>query len=122
MMGKSLKHRKQQKVFTAKKNIYGLCLRNPQLLNKPYCLTFNFGRLCVSPVSPLNIMKSVAINLDADRAEKLMKLSETTSGYNVEVEVAGQTIEVQQRKVAPTTLALALLNSAIDNAFDNLPK
>jgi len=67
-------------------------------------------------------MKSVAINLDASRAEKLMTLSETTSGYTVEVEVAGQTIEVQQRKVAPTTLALALLNSAIDSAFDNLPQ
>ena len=67
-------------------------------------------------------MKSVAINLDASRAEKLMKLSETTSGYTVEVEVAGQTIEVQQRKVAKTTLALALLNSAIDTAFDNLPQ
>ena len=67
-------------------------------------------------------MRSVAINLDADRAEKLMKLSDTTSGYTVEVEVAGQTIEVQQRKVAPTTLALALLNSAIDNAFDKLPQ
>ena len=67
-------------------------------------------------------MKSVSINLDASRAEKLMKLSETTSGYTVEVEVAGQTIEVQQRKVAPTTLALALLNSAIDTAFDNLPQ
>lgn len=67
-------------------------------------------------------MKSVAINLDPDRAEKLTKLSETTSGYTLEVEVAGQTIEVQQRKVAPSTLAMALLNSAIDNAFNNLPK
>ena len=67
-------------------------------------------------------MKSVSISLNADRAAKLTKLSETTSGYTVEVEVAGQTIEVQQRKVAPTTLALALLNSAIDNAFDKLPQ
>tara|TARA_R110002072_G_scaffold193976_1_gene351186 strand:- start:65 stop:268 length:204 start_codon:yes stop_codon:yes gene_type:complete len=67
-------------------------------------------------------MKSVCIRLNADRAEKLTKLSETTSGYTVEVEVAGQTIEVQPRKVAPTTLAMALLNSAIDNAFKNLPQ
>ena len=67
-------------------------------------------------------MKSVCIRLNADRAAKLTKLSEATSGYTVEVEVAGQTIEVQQRKVAPTTLAMALLNSAIDNAFDKLPQ
>ena len=67
-------------------------------------------------------MKSVSISLNADRAEKLMKLSDTTSGNTVEVEVAGQTIEVQQRKVAPSTLAVALLNSAIDNAFDKLPQ
>jgi len=63
-------------------------------------------------------MKSVAINLDADRAEKLKKLSEATFGKVANISIAGQILPVQQPKVSASRIANALLNAAIDDAYN----
>ena len=66
-------------------------------------------------------MKSVTINLDPDRADKLDKISEATKGNMTNVSIAGECIEFEQPKLSATKLAQALLNSAIDRAFSQLP-
>ena len=65
-------------------------------------------------------MKSAAIVLDAVRQEKLQKISDATAGNTSKVEVAGQTFEVEQRKVSASKIAQALLNAAIDDAHAHL--
>lgn len=67
-------------------------------------------------------MKSAAIVLDAVRQEKLQKISDATAGNTSKVEVAGQTFEVEQRKVSASKIAQALLNAAIDDAYALLPQ
>ena len=67
-------------------------------------------------------MKSVAINLDDDRAAKLQAISDSTSGHSSQVHVAGQTFEVEQRKISASAIANGLLNAAIDNAHSQLPQ
>lgn len=66
-------------------------------------------------------MKSVAINLDQSRSEKLAKLSEATKGNMTNVSIAGEFIEFEQPRLSSTKLAQALLNSAIDKAYAQLP-
>lgn len=67
-------------------------------------------------------MKSVQIVLDELRSEKLKKLSEATKGNMTNVSVAGEFIEFEQPKLSSSKLAQALLNSAIDRAFSQLPQ
>lgn len=66
-------------------------------------------------------MKTVSITLDQSRSDKLAKLSEATKGNMTSVSVAGKHIEFQQPKLSSTKLAQALLNSAIDDAYAQLP-
>ena len=65
-------------------------------------------------------MKTVAINLDDDRAAKLQAISDSTSGHTSEVHVAGQTFQLEQRKISASAIAVGLLNAAIDNAHAQL--
>ena len=67
-------------------------------------------------------MKSVAIHLDQSRSEKLAKLSEATKGNMTNVSIAGEHIEFEQPKLSASRLAAALLNSAIDRAYSQLPQ
>ena len=67
-------------------------------------------------------MKSVSISLDQSRSDKLAKLSEATKGNMTNVSVGGEFIEFSQPKLSATKLAQALLNSAIDRAFSQLPQ
>jgi hypothetical protein len=67
-------------------------------------------------------MKSLSIVLDQARAEKLHKLSEATKGNMTNVSIAGEHIEFEQPKLSASKLAAALLNSAIDRAFSQLPQ
>ena len=66
-------------------------------------------------------MKSVAIHLDQSRSEKFAKLSEATKGNMTNVSIAGEFIEFEQPRLSSTKLAQALLNSAIDKAYAQLP-
>jgi len=66
-------------------------------------------------------MKSVQIVLDQDRAHKLSKISEATKGNMTNVSIAGEFIEFEQPRLSSTKLAQALLNSAIDKAYAQLP-
>ena len=66
-------------------------------------------------------MKTVQINLDQMRSEKLKKLSEATKGNMTNVSIAGEFIEFEQPKLSSSRLAQALLNSAIDKAYAQLP-
>ena len=66
-------------------------------------------------------MKSVAIHLDQSRSDKLAKLSEATKGNMTSVSIAGEHVEFEQQKLSATKLAQALLNSAIDKAYAQLP-
>ena len=66
-------------------------------------------------------MKSVNFQLDQLRSEKLSKLSEATKGNMTNVSIAGEFIEFEQPKLSATKLAQALLNSAIDKAYAQLP-
>jgi hypothetical protein len=66
-------------------------------------------------------MKTVQINLDQLRSEKLKKLSEATKGNMTNVSIAGECIEFEQPKLSSSRLAQALLNSAIDKAYAQLP-
>ena len=66
-------------------------------------------------------MKSVAIHLDQSRSDKLAKLSEATKGNMTNVSIAGEHIEFEQPRLSSTKLAQALLNSAIDKAYAQLP-
>ena len=56
------------------------------------------------------------------RAEKLRNMSDATSGNLTNVSIAGEFIELEQPKLCATKLAQALLNSAIDRAFSQLPQ
>ena len=67
-------------------------------------------------------MKNVQIVLDQGRADKLKKISEATKGNMTNVSVAGEFIEFEQPKLSSSKLAQALLNSAIDRAFSQLPQ
>ena len=66
-------------------------------------------------------MKSVAIHLDQSRSDKRAKLSEATKGNMTNVSIAGEFIEFEQPRLSSTKLAQALLNSAIDKAYAQLP-
>ena len=66
-------------------------------------------------------MKSVAIHLDQSRSGNLAKLSEATKGNMTNVSIAGEFIEFEQPRLSSTKLAQALLNSAIDKAYAQLP-
>ena len=61
-------------------------------------------------------MKTVTVSLDQDRANKLEALSESTAGHSTQVNVGGQTFQVEQRKISASAIAVGLLNAAIDNA------
>ena len=65
-------------------------------------------------------MKNVQIVLDQSRADKLTKISEATKGNMTNVSIAGEFIEFEQPKLNASKLAQALLNSAIDRAFNQL--
>lgn len=79
------------------------------------------GSFGVSPIyNSIKSMKNVAIILDEERASKLKALSDSTSGHTSEVHVAGQTFQVEQRKISASAIALGLLNAAIDNAHAQL--
>ena len=77
-----------------------------------------------SRVSPNNsslyLMKTVSINLDEDRAANLQAISDSTAGHSSQVFVAGQTFQVEQRKISASAIAVGLLNAAIDNAHAQL--
>tara|TARA_R100001510_G_C7623928_1_gene184202 strand:- start:938 stop:1141 length:204 start_codon:yes stop_codon:yes gene_type:complete len=66
-------------------------------------------------------MKNVLIVLDKNRAFKLGKLSEATKGNISSVSVGNEHVEFLQPKLSSTKLAEALLNSAIDKAYAQLP-
>ena len=66
-------------------------------------------------------MKTVSITLDPSRSDKLAKLSEATKGNMTNVSIAGEHIEFEQPKLSSSKLAQALLNSAIDKAYAQLP-
>ena len=66
-------------------------------------------------------MKNVQIVLDQSRADKLAKISEATKGNMTNVSIAGEFIEFEQPRLSSTKLAQALLNSAIDKAYAQLP-
>ena len=67
-------------------------------------------------------MKALSLELDQSRAEKLKALSEATAGNMTNVAVGGEFIEYEQNKLSASKLAKALLNSAIDRAYSQLPQ
>jgi hypothetical protein len=67
-------------------------------------------------------MKSISINLDADRSEKLKQLSDSTAGHTTQIELAGLIFNVPERKISASAIAIGLLNAAIDNAHAQLPQ
>ena len=67
-------------------------------------------------------MKSINFQLNDARSEKLIKLCDATAGNMTNVSIAGEFIEFEQPKLSATKLAQALLNSAIDRAFSQLPQ
>ena len=67
-------------------------------------------------------MKALSLELDQSRAEKLKVLSEATAGNMTNVSVGGEFIEYEQNKLSASKLAKALLNSAIDRAYSQLPQ
>ena len=67
-------------------------------------------------------MKALSLELDQSRAEKLKALSEATTGNMTNVSVGGEFIEYEQNKLSASKLAKALLNSAIDRAYSQLPQ
>ena len=79
------------------------------------------GSFGVSPIyNSIKSMKNVSISLDDDRAAKLKALSDSTSGNTSQIHVAGQTFQVEQRKISASAIAIGLLNAAIDNAHAQL--
>ena len=79
------------------------------------------GGFGVVRFSPPNIMKSVSINLDDERAAKLKALSDSTRPHCTS-SCSGQNFEVEQRKISASAIAIGLLNAAIDNAHNQLPQ
>ena len=67
-------------------------------------------------------MKALSLELDQSRAEKLKALSVATAGNMTNVSVGGEFIEYEQNKLSASKLAKALLNSAIDRAYSQLPQ
>ena len=65
-------------------------------------------------------MKSVTINLDPDRSEKLKQISEQSKIEAQSVHVAGRTFLVEPRKLSASAIAMGLLNAAIDDAHAQL--
>jgi len=65
-------------------------------------------------------MKSVAIDLDESRQEKLNQILESTVVVSSELKVAGHIISVQPPKLSATAVANALLKQAIDDAHARL--
>ncbi len=82
----------------------------------------DLGGICVSPFLSHNPMKSISINLDPERSSKLAQLSEATAGHTSQVDLAGQTFSVKERKISASAIAIGLLNAAIDNAHAQLPQ
>jgi len=66
-------------------------------------------------------MKKVSLTLDPSRSDKLAKLSEATKGNMTNVTIGGEHVEFEQPKLSSSRLAQALLNSAIDKAYAQLP-
>ena len=67
-------------------------------------------------------MRHISINLDPERSAKLQQISEATAGHVTQVEVAGQTFDVQQRKISASAIAISILNAAIDDTPAKLPQ
>ena len=67
-------------------------------------------------------MRHISINLDPERSAKLQQISEATAGHVTQVEVGGQTFDVQQRKISASAIAISILNAAIDDTHAKLPQ
>ena len=65
-------------------------------------------------------MKSIAINLDPSRSEKLKQIAERAQTEAQNVYIAGRTFEVEPRKLSASAIAIGLLNAAIDDAYAQL--
>ena len=65
-------------------------------------------------------MKSISISLSPERSEKLKAIQEATSTQAQSVEVAGLSFVVEPRKVSASSIAIGLLNAAIDDAHARL--
>lgn len=65
-------------------------------------------------------MKSIAINLDPGRAEKLKQISEQAPAQFPSVQIGGRTLQVEPRKLSASAIAASLLNAAIDDAHASL--
>lgn len=65
-------------------------------------------------------MKSVTISLSPERSEKLKAIQEATSTQAQSVQVAGLSFVVEPRKISATSVAIGLLNAAIDDAHAKL--
>jgi hypothetical protein len=65
-------------------------------------------------------MKSIAINLDPARSQKLKEITEATAAQAQSVFIAGRNFEVEPRKLSASAIAISLLNAAIDDAHAQL--
>ncbi len=65
-------------------------------------------------------MKSIAINLDSERSEKLKQITEQAPAQFPNVQIGGRTFQVEPRKLSASAIALGLLNAAIDDAYTQL--
>ena len=65
-------------------------------------------------------MKSIAINLDSSRSEKLKQIAERSQTEPQSVYIAGRTFQVEPRKLSASAIAMGLLNAAIDDAHAQL--
>jgi predicted transcriptional regulator len=67
-------------------------------------------------------MKSISINLDAERSAKLKQLSDSTANHTTQIEFGALSFNVKEHKVSASAIAIGLLNAAIDNAHAQLPQ
>lgn len=65
-------------------------------------------------------MKSIAINLDPSRSEKLKQLADRSQTEPQSVYIAGRVFQVEPRKLSASAIAMGLLNAAIDDAHSQL--
>ena len=65
-------------------------------------------------------MKSIAINLDPDRSEKLTQIARQAPAQHSTVEIGGHALQVEPRKLSASAIAIGLLNAAIDDAHAQL--
>ena len=65
-------------------------------------------------------MKSIAINPDSSRSEKLKQIAERAQTEPQSVYIAGRTFKVEPRKLSASAIAMGLLNAAIDDAHAQL--